>query len=515
MNVLLQQLHSIVPAFNIASIPQDATGVFASPVHIIAELLSKNPGYITRQLNSSKIIANINGNCAQMKLSVNGEPVCNKIMAGDANAILRVLVSCNRPEIAAIIFKLPVLPQAPSNTFLREKLSRKLLAIDKNMAAKRACEEEDSLVLNGMSIEVDPVTLMVNATQICQAAGKCWKHYHNCDKTKNFLQILCSKAGIPAFDLVRTKPGHHGGTMVHRMVALNLARWCHEDIAVQFTMWIDELLLNGRVELGNEMNPEQLDAIWKRRIAEEQAKTQADDTKAFLREKHSRELLAIDENMAATRAREEEDRNDRAAKRQRDDAAAVDKAKEESRMQLVRFDADMAAMAKNLAEDLKLKRIECAKSLVEFKANYMPKLTDCLDPSLGSNAQLRSAMNDIEVNLVRKISKCVAGNSESESPGYQETQYCHDFQMFLREMNRPVATAAELSLLGRFVAKKYREKFKKEPETTEKYINGDNRPAKTYKIEHKDFIKNCIQVFCNSAASKKSRDLRAFFGAKK
>ena len=40
MNNLLQQLHDLVPTFNVASIPKDATGAYASPVHIIAGLLN-------------------------------------------------------------------------------------------------------------------------------------------------------------------------------------------------------------------------------------------------------------------------------------------------------------------------------------------------------------------------------------------------------------------------------------------------------------------------------------------
>ena len=40
MNDFLQQLHDLVPTFDVATIPRDATGVYASPVHIISELLN-------------------------------------------------------------------------------------------------------------------------------------------------------------------------------------------------------------------------------------------------------------------------------------------------------------------------------------------------------------------------------------------------------------------------------------------------------------------------------------------
>jgi len=70
MNDLLQQLHDLVPAFNVASIPRDATSVFASPVHIIAGLLNNKVETNKKSLN--KLGANINGNCTKMKVFVNG-----------------------------------------------------------------------------------------------------------------------------------------------------------------------------------------------------------------------------------------------------------------------------------------------------------------------------------------------------------------------------------------------------------------------------------------------------------
>ena len=60
------------------------------------------------------------------------------------------------------------------------------------------------------------MTLMFNATEICKAAGKRWFNYTQLDCAKSYKNKLKSKAGIPAFDLIRSKPGHNGGTMVQR-----------------------------------------------------------------------------------------------------------------------------------------------------------------------------------------------------------------------------------------------------------------------------------------------------------
>lgn len=56
--------------------------------------------------------------------------------------------------------------------------------------------------------------------------------------------------------------------MVHRRVALYLAQKLSPAFAVQVTGWLDELLLAGRVELGNEMSTKQLEELFEQRVTE-------------------------------------------------------------------------------------------------------------------------------------------------------------------------------------------------------------------------------------------------------
>ena len=317
MNVLLHQLQEIVPAFNVASVPKDATGSHASPVHIIAGLLDKTPTYIQKIING--ICVNVDANCTKMKVILNGTEQRNRIMVGDAESILRVLGSCNRPDMAAIVAKLPIVasasqapsvaeaPHAPSVAptpqapFVAEAPQ---VPVASAPQAPFVAEEpqvsvepepahlqqiKKPLVLNGMVIEVDPVTSMVNATQMCQAGGRFFNDYYRKKSTEEFLQTLSLATGIPVAELTNCKNGSHQGTMVHFQVALHVAYWLSSEVQVQFSKWIGELLLTGRVELGKEKTPEELDAIWKRRIAEEQAKIQAD----YLREKLSKDLYLL------------------------------------------------------------------------------------------------------------------------------------------------------------------------------------------------------------------------------
>jgi len=100
------------------------------------------------------------------------------------------------------------------------------------------------LVLNGITIEVDPQTLMVNATQMCRAAGKLFGHYRRLDSTEEFLQELISVIHIRITGLIYTIQGGRPelqGTWVDWRVALHLAQWLSPAVQVQVTGWIGEL----------------------------------------------------------------------------------------------------------------------------------------------------------------------------------------------------------------------------------------------------------------------------------
>ena len=551
MNNLLQQLHDLVPTFNAASIPKDATGSYASPVHIIAGLLNVTPVYIQKILNI--IGANINGNCTKMKVIADRIEQRNRIMVGNAESILRVLASCNRQEIIAIVARLPAVapvPQAsvplgthnrpppsvapaPAVTMVVDGASADDLQDDADMMIQDQFDfvpaqmVEFVLELNGSKFNI-PVRRdgYVNVTKICQAAGKRLQHYKESPVGKEYMKFLQNRnlaksdSRIPAIALLTSCKGGNintvmQGTFAHPDLAMAIAMWAHPPFLAEVSRWIQELLITGRIELGKEKSGPEL-----KQKLEETFQAIDEDEKAFLREKRCLELsllrIKCDKRQRDDAAAEEE----RAAKRQRDDAVF----EEESRMQLVRFDAEMAAKAIATEEDLKLKRLEvqdrqsnCAKNLIDLQANFMPKLTSCLQPSLSVNARLRSAMDDIEVNLVHKINKCLTGD-DCEASGYQETLYCNDFQTFLREMGRPMATTSQLSALGAFVSKKYKEEnHGKKPEKTMKTVNGANCQVNTYKIEHKDFIEKCIREYYGQSTpevpvAKPPKDMRSFFG---
>lgn len=81
----------------------------------------------------------------------------------------------------------------------------------------------------------------INATAMCQAAGKRWNHYVSNETTKEFIRALVADAGIPASELIQSVSGgvpEHQGTWVHPQVAINLGQWVSPEFAVKVSSWV-------------------------------------------------------------------------------------------------------------------------------------------------------------------------------------------------------------------------------------------------------------------------------------
>lgn len=88
----------------------------------------------------------------------------------------------------------------------------------------------------------------INATAMCKAAGKEFKHYNENKTTKAFMDELSAEVGIPTSELIQTLTGGTPGlqgTWVHPQVAINLAQWCSPKFAVRVSKWVYDWLSGG------------------------------------------------------------------------------------------------------------------------------------------------------------------------------------------------------------------------------------------------------------------------------
>jgi KilA-N domain len=88
----------------------------------------------------------------------------------------------------------------------------------------------------------------INATAMCKAAGRHFKHYNENANTKAFVAALAAEAGIPTSELIQSVSGgvpELQGTWVHPQVAIHLAQWLSPQFAVQVTQWVFEWISGG------------------------------------------------------------------------------------------------------------------------------------------------------------------------------------------------------------------------------------------------------------------------------
>lgn len=95
----------------------------------------------------------------------------------------------------------------------------------------------------GALIQQRAVDGYINATAMCQAAGKLWANYNQNSGTNEFLTALQGSLGIPRDQLVQkimSGANDTRGTWVHPQVAIHLAQWLSPEFAVKVTQWVFE-----------------------------------------------------------------------------------------------------------------------------------------------------------------------------------------------------------------------------------------------------------------------------------
>ena len=91
--------------------------------------------------------------------------------------------------------------------------------------------------VDGAVIPQRPRDGYINATRLCQEAGKLFGDYYRLGQTQAFLKELSLDMGIPISNLVQVIRGRGDaisqGTWVHPQVAINLGQWLSPSFAVK------------------------------------------------------------------------------------------------------------------------------------------------------------------------------------------------------------------------------------------------------------------------------------------
>jgi len=107
----------------------------------------------------------------------------------------------------------------------------------------------------------------VNATLLCKASGKRIDNWMCLETTKKLHHEFFNSLGSQGVKSLDCLQGKYGGTFIHPDLAVQLAQWISPSFALQVSRWIREIMLTGRVELGNEKTNEELEMIQEQRLS--------------------------------------------------------------------------------------------------------------------------------------------------------------------------------------------------------------------------------------------------------
>jgi hypothetical protein len=107
----------------------------------------------------------------------------------------------------------------------------------------------------------------INVTVLCKISGKRIDNWKRLKESKELLKAFKAIPHNRGIDILQASiGGNHTGTFAHPDIAIQIAQWCSPSFAIQVSQWIRELLLTGKVELGNEKTSGEFDDIFSQRI---------------------------------------------------------------------------------------------------------------------------------------------------------------------------------------------------------------------------------------------------------
>ena len=108
----------------------------------------------------------------------------------------------------------------------------------------------------------------INVTGLCQATNKKISNWFQLDKTKAFIEVLSTNAGIPASKLIYKGKGgkKKSQSWVHPQIAVNIAQWISPKFDVLVSKWVYEIMATGVVHVYNTKPYKELEELNKMNI---------------------------------------------------------------------------------------------------------------------------------------------------------------------------------------------------------------------------------------------------------
>lgn len=158
--------------------------------------------------------------------------------------------------------------------------------IDTHLQKKKEDEKQTILKDLGGEISLNGISVLsredgfINATAMCKAGGKEFKHWNSLESTKDLIKALeeaincevgiltsgittnISDVRIPTSQFIVSLKGNSSkfsqGSWIHPDLAVHLAMWISPTFGIQVSGWVRELALCGSVSIGKEKTSQQL-----------------------------------------------------------------------------------------------------------------------------------------------------------------------------------------------------------------------------------------------------------------
>jgi len=143
----------------------------------------------------------------------------------------------------------------------QDKISS-MFVVQKEIEKQFIIKDVQPLVINDYTLIYRKEDGYVDVTNLCKAGEKKFNHWNSLEKTQAFIKVLSFETGIPASKLIEVISGgnfKNQGTWAHPQVAINIAQWISPEFDVKVSKWVFELMITGKVELGNEKTNEELE----------------------------------------------------------------------------------------------------------------------------------------------------------------------------------------------------------------------------------------------------------------